>query len=132
MYWARWDEVAARFGENRHRQRLLTGLTAALANLKSAGCRAAYLDGSFVTVKVIPNDYDVCWDEYGVDPAALDPALLTFDAGRATQKAKYGGEFFPASHIANPGGFSFYEFFQIDKMTGQPKGIIGIDLEDWG
>ena len=31
-----------------------------------------------------------------VDPELLDPVLLTFDAGRRTQKAKYFGELFPA------------------------------------
>lgn len=90
-----------------------------------------YLDGSFVTAKSVPGDYDVCWNETGVDPMALDPTLLIFDPGRATQKAKYGGEFFPASSIASPDGFSFYEFFQIDKETGEAKGIIAIDLEEY-
>ena len=56
-----------------------------------AGCRTVYLNGSFVTSKTFPNDYDACWEEAGVDPAALDPVLLTFDPGRATQKAKYMG-----------------------------------------
>ena len=59
---------------------------------------------------------------------ALDPVLLTFDPGRATQKAKYMGELFPASIIADTGGLSFLEFFQTDKDTGRTKGIIAIDL----
>ena len=106
----------------------MAGLRAALENLKAAGCRTVYLDGSFVTSKEIPNDYDACWDEDGVDPEALDPILLTFDPGRTTQKAKYMGELFPASIIADPQGLSFLEFFQTDKDTGQAKGIIAIDL----
>ena len=106
----------------------MAGFRAALENLKSAGCRTVYLDGSFVTIKVIPNDYDACWDEDGVDPVLLDPVLLTFDAGRAAQKARYMGELFPASIIANADGLSFLDFFQTDKETGNPKGIIAIDL----
>ena len=106
----------------------MTGLRAALENLKGAGCRIVYLNGSFVTNKVIPNDYDACWEEASVDPTALDPVLLTFDPGRATQKAKYMGELFPASIIADTGGLSFLEFLQTDKDTGRPKGIIAIDL----
>lgn len=106
----------------------MAGLRLALENLKAASCRTAYLNGSFVTSKEIPNDYDACWDETGVDPEALDPVLLTFDPGRATQKAKYMGELFPASIIADTRGLSFFEFFQTDKDTGQPKGIIAIDL----
>ena len=70
----------------------MTGLRAALENLKSAGCLTAYLNGSFVTSKTLPNDYDACWEEAG-------------------QKAKYMGELFPASIIADAGGLSFLEFF---------------------
>ena len=106
----------------------MNGLRAALVNLKSAGCQTAYINGSFVTRKELTNDYDACWEETGVDPEALDPVLLTFDPGRAMQKAKYMGELFPASTIAATGGLSFLEFFQTDKDTGRPKGIIAIDL----
>ncbi len=95
-----------------------------------AGCRTAYLNGSFVTSKESPNDYDACWEEAGVDPTVLDPVLLTFDPGRAMQKAKYMGELFPASVVADADGLSFFEFFQSDKDTGNPKGIIAIDLGD--
>ena len=65
-----------------------------------------------------------------MDPTILDPVLLTFDPGRVTQKPKYRGELFPASAIAGRDGFSFLEFFQTDKETGGPKGIIVIDLGD--
>jgi len=90
-----------------------------------------YLNGSFVTSKELPNDYDGCWEEDGVDPTLLDPVLLTFDRGRVSQKAKYMGEMFPASIPANPRGLSFLEFFQTDKETGREKGIIAIDLGEF-
>ena len=106
----------------------MAGLKAAMVNLKSAGCRTVYVDGSFVTGKEYPGDFDACWEREGVDPLLLDPVLLTFDAGRAMQKAKYLGELFPASYIADDDGFSFLEFFQVDKETGKRKGIIAIDL----
>ena len=60
----------------------------------------------------------------------LDPVLLTFDPGRATQKDRYLGELFPASIIADDDGFSFLDFFQRDREEGEPKGIIAIDLGD--
>ena len=106
----------------------MTGLREALENLKSAGCVTIYVNGSFVTSKTLPNDYDACWEEAGVDPAALDSVLLTFDPGRVTQKAKYMGELFPVSIIAGAGDLSFLEFFQTDKETGRPKGVVAIDL----
>ena len=127
---ADWDELIDRFGNSPRRQRLISGLRAALENLKGAGCRTVYINGSFVTSKNLPNDYDACWEENGVSPATLDPVLLTFDPGRATQKAKYMGELFPASVIADAGGLSFLEFFQMDKETGNPKGIVAIHLGD--
>ena len=128
VHWADWEELEARLGNNPWRQRLMEGFRAAIENLRDAGCRTVYLNGSFVTSKTHPNDYDACWEEAGVDPMALDPVLLTFDSARATQKARYLGELFPASIIADVDGLSFLEFFQTDKETGRPKGIIAIDL----
>ena len=129
VHWASWDELVHRFGNNSRRQRLIVGLKAALENLKSSGCQTVYINGSFVTEKELPNDYDGCWEEAGVDPSLLDPVLLTFDPGRAAQKSKYLGELFPASIIADTDGLSFLEFFQTDKDTGRTKGIVAIDLE---
>ena len=131
VHWVRWDDVVEMFANNPWRRRIAVGLRAALNNLKDAGCRTVYLNGSFVTSKELPNDYDGCWEEDGVDPTLLDPVLLTFDRGRASQKAKYMGEMFPASIPANPRGLSFLEFFQTDKETGREKGIIAIDLGEF-
>ena len=130
IHWASWDEFLDRFGFSAWRRRLADGIGAAVKNLRSAGCLTVYVNGSFVTSKEVPNDFDACWEEAGVDPTVLDPVLLTFDPGRVTQKAKYLGELFPASAIADGDGFSFLEFFQTDKETGGPKGIVAIDLGD--
>lgn len=119
-----------RFGSTPNRRRLLSGLKAALDALRAAGCQRIYLDGSFVTAKKAPGDFDACWDVTGVDPALLDPVLLVFDQGRAAQKAKYGGELFPAQLPNGITGLTFLEFFQIDKQTGRPKGIVVLDLRE--
>lgn len=123
-----WQEFSSRFAWNPHRERLLSGLKAALDSLKAAGCQTTYIDGSFVTTKEIPGDFDGCWDVQGVDPNLLDPVLLIFDRGRAAQKAKYLGELFPAGWTENASGKTFLEFFAVDKDTGNPKGIVAIDL----
>ena len=107
---------------------LLAGLREAMQSLKNAGCRTIYVDGSFITDKEIPGDFDACWEEAGVDPLKLDPTLLEFANGRAAQKAKYLGELFPASSQADDDGFTFLQFFQTDRDAGKPKGIIAIDL----
>jgi hypothetical protein len=46
---ARWDEIVTRYATNTHRMELTEGLSRALRSLRAAGCRTAYLDGSFVT-----------------------------------------------------------------------------------
>jgi hypothetical protein len=125
---ASWREVVNRFGRSRHRRRLLRGLKAALDSLRAAGCHRVYLDGSFVTAKRVPGDFDGCWDTDGVTLDLLDPVLLTFDRGRAAQKAKYLGELFPARLTEGGSGSTFLEFFQTDRETGRPKGIIAIEL----
>ena len=117
-----------RFGTNPHRQWLLAALRRALEILRSAGCMFVFLDGSFVTAKELPSDYDLCWGTAGVDPLLLDPVLLTFDDGRRAMNAKYLGDLFPAEVPEGASGRRFVDFFQIDKDTGNPKGIVLIDL----
>lgn len=128
IYWTSWETFAARFGHILWRTHLLMGLRAALAALKAAGCQTAYIDGSFVTAKELPRDFDGCWSHVGVDPNLLDPVLLDFDGEREAQKAKYYGEFFIAEAVEGRSGLTFLEFFQRDKETGHPKGIVALDL----
>lgn len=122
------SDFELRYGLNEHRRDLLDGLRSALSALYKAGCRRVYLDGSFITDKPIPEDYDGCWDHLGVDQHKLDPVLLDFDNGRANQKRKFLGELFPAISKANSSGPIFLEFFQIDKHTGTAKGIVLLEL----
>jgi hypothetical protein len=56
-----------------------------------------------------------------------DPVLLDLSAGRAAQKQRFGGEFFP-NVIEAGSGLVFAEFFQNDRDTGR-KGIVVINLE---
>jgi hypothetical protein len=127
QYPASWSEVMERFGTTEHRRRLLSGLKRALKSLRSAGCRLVFLDGSFVTDKQVPGDFDGCWDVTNVDASKLDPTLLRFENRRAAQKAKFFGELFPA-HLHAGGGRTFLEFFQQDSTSGKAKGIIVLDL----
>lgn len=125
---ATWEEVIHRFGGNAHRQRLLKGLSIAVANLQNAGCRRIYLNGSFVTAKSFPDDFDAVWETEGVDFTKVAPLLLDrrdiLNHARRQQQRVYGGELIPDLFF----GFDALEFFQTDD-TGQPKGIISINLE---
>lgn len=127
---ATWREIDARFGQTLHRQRLLEGLRTALESLKAAGCKKVYLDGSFVTDREVPGDFDGCWEANDVDPTRLDPVLLEFANGRAAQKAKFFGELFIAEMRVREVGKTFLDFFQQDKESGSPKGIIALNLQE--
>ena len=126
---ANWDDFVARFGSNPRRMRLIDGLRRGLELLALCGCERAYIDGSFVTAKEFPGDFDVCWNITGINEEALDPIFLDFSDSRSAQKARFGGEFFPAEFPADPAGTTFLEFFQLDR-AGRRKGIVLLTLGD--
>ena len=100
----------------------------ALRLLQFAGCVRVYVDGSFVTAKEVPADFDACWDAEGVDFDLIDDRLLNFNRGRTSQKAAFLGELFIADGRAEPQGALFREFFKTDR-DGRRKGIVVIDLK---
>jgi len=128
IHHASWDQIVTRYAINTRRSELLDGLLQALRSLRTAGCGVAYLDGSFVSAKQHPGDFDACWESTGVDAAHLDDELLDFSDARAAQKARYGGELFPVEASAEPAGTTFLDYLQRDRHSGAPKGIIAITL----
>ncbi|MBN1312199.1 MAG: hypothetical protein JXB30_12335 [Anaerolineae bacterium] len=129
VHWATWQEFVERFGVSPYRQELIQGLKVAVDSLKAAGCKTVYVNGSFVTSKEVPGDFDACWDPEGVDIDllyAIEPVLFSFEDRRAAQKEKFKGELFPASEMASADAI-FLDFFQIDR-EGHRKGIIALDL----
>ncbi len=134
VHWAEWEEFEKRFGNNLTRQLMIVGLELAMTQLKLAGCPTIFIDGSFVSHKQKPGDFDACWEDNGVDLNKLKliaPTLYNFALRRAEQKIKYKGEFFPANYPANDSGTAYIDFFQFDTRTNKRKGIIAIDLQRW-
>lgn len=129
VYDSTLSEIEARFATTPHRRALFAGFVRVAQALTIAGCRTVYLDGSFVTGKPHPSDFDGCWELAGVDPTCLDPVLLRFENKREAQKHKFQGEMFIAEYPGAP-GVSFLDFFQIEKSSGRPKGIIRVRLPD--
>ena len=99
-----------------------------MQRIADAGGRLVYLDGSFVTRKVLPGDFDACWDVQNVDDDKLDPVFWDFSRGRAAQKRRFLGEFFPAQLPEGATGRAFVDFFQVNKLSGDAKGILAIRL----
>lgn len=126
---ASWDEIVERFGWTDHRMDLLAGLADVLAALRVAGCRLAYLDGSFVTDKEVPGDYDLCWEMNGVDLQKLDPIVQDVAPPRAAQQARYRGDILP-NVLEGSSRAPFLDFFQRNKVTGGSKGIVAINIEE--
>jgi hypothetical protein len=134
IHWAEWEEFKEIFATNLTRQRMVDGLELAMTQLKAAGCRTIYIDGSFVTSKQKPGDFDACWEDNGVDINYLEfiaPVLFNFALRRAEQKIKYKGEIFSSNYPANDSGTAYIDFFQFDTRTNTRKGIIAIDLQRW-
>jgi hypothetical protein len=128
-----WPELVARFGFTRRRAWLLDGLKAGALVLQSCGCTALYVNGSFASAKPEPNDYDACWRMEGVqlnELARAEPVFFDFANGRAAQKARFRGEFFPADLTEGGSGKTFLQFFQTDPNTGEEKGLLELRLSE--
>lgn len=124
------NEVKERFAYNLGRKKLFEGLLTLINDLKLVNCPALYLDGSYVTSKVIPNDYDACWENTGVDLKAVNiliPILLD-PSNRGPIKSRYSADVFPARIMEGGSGKLFIDFFQTCKHTGLKKGIIKINI----
>ena len=123
---ASWEELVDRCGWTPRRRQLLDGLAEAVDLLAAAGCRRLWLNGSFVTAKDEPADFDACWDPAGVDLDVLDPIFFDFTAGRAQQKARFGGELFP-NVVESTSGLVFADFFKNERDGGR-KGIVVLTI----
>ncbi len=132
VHFCEWEEFLERFDYNDKRSRLINGLVVAMEQLKAAGCRTIFINGSFVTIKQDPVDFDACYDNEAVDEEYLRihaARLLNF-YDRAGQKAKYKGEIFPSDQPVGSYSITSYELFQRDRSLNK-KGIIAIDLLRW-
>jgi hypothetical protein len=130
IWHASLEEFTEVFGKSSRRKMLLAGLEQAAISLLSAGWTTLFIDGSFVTDKPEPGDYDACWDITDVAEDLLDPVFFDFSDHRAAQKQRYGGEFFPAQLPEGLSGRTFLEFFQQDR-EGRSKGIIVLELQEF-
>ena len=121
VHFATWTRIEDRLAFNPRRRRLLAGFREACEHLRKAGCRLVYLDGSFVTARDHPGDFDACRDIQNVDDKKLDPVFWDFKQGRAAQKRRFLGEFFPAQLPEGATGRLFVEFFHDWRAEGNSR-----------
>ena len=129
IHTATLEEVEAVFAKTPRRRTLCDGLRRAVQNLKAAGVRRVFIDGSFVTTKANPNDVDGCWEwNEDVNLDLLDPVFLDFSRQRQAMKEKYSVDFFLANWVEAGSGLTFLDFFQLNR-SDEPKGIVMLKVE---
>lgn len=118
-------DVQTRFAYNRKRRKLFQALEKVISILRECQCPEVFLDGSFITKKEEPGDYDLCYEPTGI--VATDN-LRTFFITRETRKEEYLGDIFV--RMPQPPYFVDYvESWQTDKRQDDVrKGILRIDL----
>lgn len=125
------DEIESRFVTNYKRKDLYEHLLILIDDLKKIGCRIIYIDGSFITKKILPHDVDICWESKGVNlnNAKINmPELWDMNFPRIKQQNKYHADIFPSDFYESSTSLYFLDFFQVDKNTGYKKGIIKLKI----
>lgn len=110
------------------RKKLYEGLLGLLDELAKIHCKTIYLDGSFVTNKQLPSDIDICFD---CEEEHWEFAILMmgdFIRDQELFKSKYHCNVFPSNLYSIDGQKYFRDFFQHDKYSNLPKGILKINL----
>lgn len=128
IHQARWGDVLDVLGKGAGRRVLLRHFMKAARAFRDAGAPSLYLAGSFVSALAVPGDIDVLWDPRTFDATRL-PRVLS-DASpvnRTRQKRLFGAEFIPLSVPRD--GLPYLDFFQTDKATDRPKGIVQLALD---
>jgi len=90
IHHASWSEFVAAFGQTDRRYRQTQGLLTALLSLQAAGCKLAFVGGSFITAKEDPNDVDYVFDPEGMDLSKLDPMLDRNNPAHRSARSYYG------------------------------------------
>jgi len=119
------EEVADRYTYNEKRARLFAGLIEVVAILRGCNCPELFLNGSFITSKQEPGDYDLCYEPTGVIPT---PEFYEFLKNRDTTKERYLGDIF-VRMPQPPFYYDHVEHWQTDTREDDvEKGILRIRL----
>lgn len=124
VYSATLSEIEARFAYTSGRKQLFLGFKRLAENLKVAGSKTLYLNGSYVTSKRDPRDYDACWEPMGVGNK-VDRLLVEILSKEKERKEKYFGDIFP--RMPELLGIDHFMVFQMDEEQSA-KGILMVDL----
>ena len=119
IYKMTWKEFYNSFSFSKRRKELLEGLEKVVAILREIRATHIYIDGSFVTDKVNPNDWDACFDS---SIPVINNLLCKYPfKDTKIQKKLYKGELFYAKSIADEYGNTYFDFFQQKKGNSAIK-----------
>lgn len=118
-------EVENKFAYNVRRKALSAGLSNVIRILKEANCLEVFLDGSYITTKEEPDDYDLCFEPTDLQPTEELRALLS---AKENRKTEYLGDIF-ARLPEPPYFFDYVTNWQRDGRNDDViKGILRIEL----
>lgn len=121
-----WEEFITEFSFSAKRRELIKGLEKVIRILEEANCTEIYIDGSFATGWLEPNDWDACFDG---DPKSIYYVFTHYPLTNVEkQKELYGGELYTVESPADAYGTKFIDYFQQITHTDRKKGIIKIEL----
>ena len=114
-------EIKNRFANSERRMQLFVAMEKVVLMLRSAQCSEIFLDGSYVSTKPEPGDYDLCWDPTGVVPTK---ELKRFLQEKRDRKKIHLGDIFP--RLPEPPYFTDHVIeWQTDRDENR-KGIVRI------
>jgi hypothetical protein len=122
------DEIRRRFGSgNPVRTRLMKGLEVILRMARKVGATLLYLDGSFVTDKKEPGD----WDAVLLLPTSAriwsKEAIALAD--RPEVRKRYGGDLFTVSEEDTEVLAHYVEGVFVHDRHGREKGLVALRLK---
>ena len=116
-----WKEFYGFFSFSERRKELLEGLGKVVNILREIGVTRIYIDGSFVTNKLEPDDWDACFES---SVPVSNNLKYPFKNGKA-QKKLYKGHVFDAQWEADEFGTKYLEYFQqMKENSAIKKGIV--------
>lgn len=122
-----YEEFEHHFGSNPRRVELLENALPFFRIFHSCGCKTVYIDGSFVGLKKIPEDIDLCFDLTYLDADKLEREFPQFfdlnEIGKIHRDQHCHIFHFDLNNKR------FLHLLESDR-EGNPKGLVKLDLTD--
>lgn len=123
------EELERRYATSPERKVIFENLMRTVDELEEGGCQKVYVGGSFVTSKGLPGDFDMCFDDTGMDFSKINRHFEEPRIFGESLRNEYGGDI----KRYNPKDWkhNYLHFFQRDgRNNNVAKGIVMLSLGD--